>query len=152
MKRERHSRRHATVLGLQPLQRLDGLGVAQDDGNLPPLVAEGGLPLRAGLGVSHELLGGNEVGGRVDVLREDAHFVANSELRDQDAVAPQLRNDEAARIVTGFDHFPKLHNLTDVHFLAPVGPIPTMSLRYSVTSDNARTISNIFLNGVQEAA
>jgi hypothetical protein len=74
MKRVADSRRHPTMLGDEAVKGGDNLRVAQNNGDLAAFCAQGGLPLRAGLGLGH--------GSDGDVAKAARLF-----SRDADAVA-----------------------------------------------------------------
>lgn len=160
MNRVRNSGGHAPVLRHELVERLDCLGVTQDDGNLPAFGAVGGLAFRAGLWGRHGL--------EVDVA-EAFCFLASDPQTVARRVSPDLKNggvsvdvgqslnagvcgadarknvgEQALLARPSADQFGEVvvdgEGLGGAHIQSPVGPIPTMCPSYPVTSDVSTTV------------
>lgn len=143
MKGVGHGRSHAAVLGDELIERGNGNGVAKDNGNLPTLVTQGGLPLRAGLGLGcHDL--------PLGLSRAPLLHVRNAALGDFNAGPAVLTNpvheDVESAVAGGFD-FELRAGGQVLHFVSPCGPIPPMDESLHVTSDTSTPCANNFLNG-----
>jgi len=137
-----NGRSNAAVLLGEAVKGLDGFGVAQNNGNLPPLVPQGGLPFRAGLGGHRLLAGGEEV---AELISGD--FVApevttgRDELANRAAVGDAQRTNTAERDgVAGQQVCFGEVGKGELHGVLRVGPIPTMGRDYMVTSDASTTV------------
>lgn len=165
--RSLHSSSHAAMLRRQPVKRLDGLGVAQKDGDLPPLRTVGRLALSAGLGLGHDSaqqlaeFGGNACGAGLHfnggshrgfrrVATELAGLGAGSPLCDRAQVCGHGEEVflDGLRVSLGSGHAEDEGGsfgwgLGSNHFVLRVGPIPTMSQSYAVTSDESTTVCRV---------
>lgn len=157
MKRVRNSGGHAPVLRHELVERLDCLGVTQDDGNLPSLGAQGRLALGAGLGCGHELavhvaegvgFGARDpqaVAGRVAI--DLKHGGVRRDVRqpvDRREVGPNSGQNIAKQPFDSREGRDLLGEVAvageGLHLCLRVGPIPTMCPSYSVTSDESTAV------------
>lgn len=161
MKRVRDCGSDAAILRREVVERLDCLGVAQDNGHLPSFGAERGLALGARLGGCHGLAAGN-VAEALGLLAGDPQAVtgrvaANLEngrvgVDMAQALHVGVRGTDAGQNVgqkaplawPSADQIRQVvvdgEGLVLVHVSATVGPIPTMCPSYPVTSDVSTTV------------
>ena len=134
MKRSRNSSRHAAVLDYQAVKRLDGLGIAQDAGNRPPVGRIGGLALCAGLGLH---LRSHQVGSQVNEGRGDCEVRIS--VAHKYALAAKLNNHEAV-VNFGNVRAVELNDLANFHFISPRRANPADESSSHVTSDTSTTV------------
>lgn len=134
--------RHAAVLGYQSVECLDGLGIAQDAGNGPPVGRIGGLALCAGLGLhglgsrrKHfaAILCGNGFGLRKIVKPEGGAVLVNP-----NSFAGGGSNKKRSNRGGGVGW--NLVSGAGLHFISPKRANPADESSSHVTSDNATTV------------
>lgn len=147
--RSRNRRSYAAMLGREPVERVDGMRIPKDNGYLPALCAQRGLPLSAGLWLGHG--SGRQLAHEFEAI---AIRLPSGELRSHKLPAflaggldgeSALLDRDSDQLATGLflergskgAGFSKLN----VHCHLRSGRIPPMCESYTVTSDASRGIS-----------